>query len=113
MTDGFLPYFVSGVLASLVVGAMVFVTVRQTLKLRWYVNLPGAMLTALTAFMFHGWLLTKAGVLGKAMGPTFGGVPWQSPATLLVATVIWYMLPWFVTKQMDRIVPWWRSRKIT
>lgn len=111
MTDPYLAHFIGGVLASLVVGVVVFITIRQTLKLRWYVNLPGAMLAVLAAFMFHGWLMTKVGILGNTIAPSFGGVPWQSPATLLVATVIWYMLPWFTRKQMDWIAPWWRSRK--
>lgn len=110
MTDGFLPYFASGVLASLVVGAAVFITIRKQLKLRWYVNLPGALLATLAAFMFHGWLLTRMGVMEVAMGTSFGGVPWQSPATLLAVTIIWYMLPWFVSKQLDWILPWWHSR---
>lgn len=108
--EGFMPYFIGSIAASLLSAIVVFASARRMLKVRLVINLFGALLAAIGVFMAFGWWFTVTGVFARTVDPAFGGVPWQVPATWFVLAIIWYMLPWFVRRQLDWIVPWWKSR---
>lgn len=99
--EGFAIYGYGSVVAAIACGALVFFAAKKIMALPWFLNLPGALIVVLGAFLAGGWLFTVTGVTTREM-PGFPGVPWTNGAGVLVLAVCWYQAVWMIFKWLRK-----------
>lgn len=79
-------------LLSVVCGAFTFTEIRHRYNMPWFLNLPGSIFAAITAFLMAGFGYTITGVFELTMTQDFPGIPGIAVINMLIATVCWYWL---------------------
>jgi hypothetical protein len=89
-------------LFSVVVGAFTYIEVKWKYNIPWFLNLPGAVFSTVTAFLLAGWGFTVSGVFALTMPADFPGINPLSVINMLISTVCWYWLSISISKMVRR-----------